>query len=129
MTIKQLEYLIERGVTLVWNDPEPIKGVNYIINEVFELSELRALEDEDKYAIEDVIILINYGGGSEAQVYLHEIGLAFWTIQHGGVELSYELDDLILLMRHGLIYPNYDNGCFLINPGNDFSDIYNLLVK
>lgn len=54
-------------VTLIWNDPNPIKGYDYTISWI---EELVYLYDEDN----TVPLLIQYNNGkSEAQVFLHEI--------------------------------------------------------
>lgn len=66
-TIRQLKTAIAAGDTLIWNDPDPIEGNNYIISEVF-------LDDNDEY-FEDTPILIQYGGGSEAEVLVSEIAI------------------------------------------------------
>lgn len=51
---------------LIWNDPDPIEGNDYTISFIEDLKEL----DEDSP------ILIQYNqGGSEAQVFLHEISI------------------------------------------------------
>ena len=69
-TLVELKEAIKNGKKLVWNDPDPIHDCDYTITFVQDLSDL---EEED---IEDYPILIQYGGGSEAQVYLYEILLA-----------------------------------------------------
>jgi hypothetical protein len=64
-TIKELKQAINDKKILVWNDPDPIKGNDYTISYIEELD-----DDMD----EEFPILIQYNnGGSEAQVYLHEI--------------------------------------------------------
>jgi hypothetical protein len=64
-SIQELKEAISNHVELVWNDPDPIKGNDYII------SYIEQIDDEfDEYTP----ILIQYNnGGSEAQVFLHEI--------------------------------------------------------
>lgn len=64
-SIKELKEAIRNNVSLVWNDPDPIKGNDYTI------SYIEQIDDEfDEYTP----ILIQYNnGGSEAQVFLHEI--------------------------------------------------------
>ena len=62
--INDLKKAIENKASLIWNDPDPIPGNDYTITYVEPLT-----EDID----EDSPILIQYGNGSEAEVYLHEI--------------------------------------------------------
>jgi hypothetical protein len=64
-TIEELKQAISENKELVWNDPDPIEGNDYTI------SYIEPLDDEvDEY----FEILIQYNnGGSEAQVFLHEI--------------------------------------------------------
>ena len=64
-TIEELKQAISENKELVWNDPDPIEGNDYTI------SYIEPLNDEvDEY----FEILIQYNnGGSEAQVFLHEI--------------------------------------------------------
>jgi len=62
----QLKKAVKDNVPLVWNDPDPIKGNDYTITYIEPLDDF-----EDEY--DDIPILIQYGGGSEAEVYLHEI--------------------------------------------------------
>ncbi len=63
----ELKTAITNGVPLVWNDPDPIKGTDYTITYIEPLDEIDDDEDPMGYPI-----IIQYGG-SEAQVYLHEI--------------------------------------------------------
>jgi hypothetical protein len=64
-TLAELKQAIADKKELVWNDPDPIEGNDYTIT---------FIEDIDEEVFDDVYpILIQYGGGSEAQVYLHEI--------------------------------------------------------
>lgn len=63
--LNDLKKAIESKVVLVWNDPNPIPGNDYTISYIEELT-----GDIDEHSP----ILIQYNnGGSEAQVYLHEI--------------------------------------------------------
>ena len=64
-SINELKTALKNNVTLIWNDPDPIGGNDYTITFVEELDE----EEFDEYTP----ILIQYGGGSEAEVFLHEI--------------------------------------------------------
>ena len=66
-TFKELKDSINNNVTLVWNDPDPIEGTDYTITYIEDISDIDDNEDPNGYPI-----LIQYGG-SEAQVYLHEI--------------------------------------------------------
>lgn len=66
-TLAELKQAIADKKELVWNDPDPIEDNDYTINFIEDIDE----EDFD----EDYPILIQYGGGSEAEVYLHEIVL------------------------------------------------------
>lgn len=67
MTLKELTQSWRRGDQLMWNDPQPIEGNDYIISYIEELDDL---EESDSF----LPILIQYNKGqSEAQVYLHEI--------------------------------------------------------
>lgn len=65
-SIEELKEAIASNKKMVWNDPEPIEGNDYVITFVEPLD-----EDFD----EDTPILIQYGEGSEAEVFLHEISL------------------------------------------------------
>ena len=66
--LKELNKAVKDGKKLVWNDPDPINGNDYTISFIEDLSDL---EEED---MDDYPILIQYNnGGSEAQVFLHEI--------------------------------------------------------
>ena len=67
-SLAELKKAIAENKKLVWNDPDPIEGNDYTISFVENLGDL----DEDD--IVDYPILIQYNkGGSEAEVYLHEI--------------------------------------------------------
>lgn len=67
-TIKDLKKAIAENITLVWNDPDPIDGNDYVINFI------ENLDDIDEEDIDDYPILIQYNNfESEAQVFLHEI--------------------------------------------------------
>jgi hypothetical protein len=66
-TFKELKEAINNNVTLVWNDPIPMND-DYTITYIEDLSQV---DDEEDYR--DFPILIQYGGGSEAQVFLNEI--------------------------------------------------------
>ena len=66
-TFKELTGAWLSNKTLIWNDPDPIEGNDYVISFMDELVE-EAENDEL------MPILIQYNNGqSEAQVFLHEI--------------------------------------------------------
>lgn len=65
-TFRQLEIALHEGKKLIWNDPDPIEGNDYTISYINK----EDLNSEDRLSP----ILIQYNdGGSEAQVFLHEI--------------------------------------------------------
>ena len=64
----ELKKAITDNVPLVWNDPYQIEGNDYTITFIEPLDEID--DDEDPRGFP---ILIQYGGGSEAEVFLHEI--------------------------------------------------------
>ena len=67
MKIEELKQAIANKIPLVWDDPDPIPGNDYAITYI---EDLESIEELDRYTP----ILIQYnGGGSEAQVFLHEI--------------------------------------------------------
>lgn len=66
-SLKELKQAIAENKTLVWNDPDPIDGNDYKITYIEPID-----DDFDDYTP----ILIQYGGGSEAEVFLHEIVIA-----------------------------------------------------
>lgn len=71
-TIGELKNALRENQQLVWNDPDPIEGNDYNICFVETID---ALEDElTGIELMDCPILIQYNnGGSEAEVFLHEI--------------------------------------------------------
>lgn len=65
-TIKELAEAWSNKKKLIWKDPEPIKGNDYTISFIGDLTDLS----------DDSPILIQYNNGkSETEVYLHEIQL------------------------------------------------------
>lgn len=62
--LNDLKKAIDNKLPLIWNDPDPIPGNDYTITYIEPL-----VDDIDDYSP----ILIQYGDGSEAEVYLHEI--------------------------------------------------------
>ena len=69
-TFKELTEAWLSKKTLVWNDPDPIEGNDYVISFMDEMIEkANDLENDELMPI-----LIQYNNGqSEAQVFLHEI--------------------------------------------------------
>lgn len=63
-SINELIKAVSEGATLIWNDPDPIEGNDYKVTYI---------EPIDESFAEDTPILIQYGGGSEAEVFLHEL--------------------------------------------------------
>ena len=59
MTLNDLKKAIENKIPRVWNDPDPINGTDYTITYIEPL-----VDDIDDYSA----VLIQYGGGSEAEV-------------------------------------------------------------
>ena len=70
-TLTELKEAVASGKKLVWNDPDPIKGNDYTISFIEVLTDI---EDVDANCT-PILIMYNEGG-SEAQVYLHEILIA-----------------------------------------------------
>ena len=70
MNIEKLKQAVMDKQILMWNDPDPIKGNDYIITNIEDLN--KKCFDDGEFD-EHTSILIRYGGGSEAEVYLHEI--------------------------------------------------------
>ena len=62
MTYAEIVKALATGTSLYWADPDPIPGNDYRITSIQEL-----LPDDE-------MCLIEYGDGSEAEVFLHEIG-------------------------------------------------------
>lgn len=63
--LKDLKKAIRDKKILIWNDPDPIKGNDYIISFIEKID-----ENFDRHTP----IFIQYNNGlSEAQVFLHEI--------------------------------------------------------
>ena len=62
----ELKKAVAEKTPLIWNDPDPIQGNNYNITYVEPLDDF----DDDET---DIPILIHYGGGSEAEVFVSEI--------------------------------------------------------
>jgi hypothetical protein len=60
----ELKEAIALKKKMVWNDPDPIEGNDYTITYI------EPIDDDFE---RDTPILIQYGEGSESQVYLHEI--------------------------------------------------------
>lgn len=71
-SLVELKRALEKGYTLIWNDPEPIEGNDYTVSEVFGMDELEACAEYDP-SLSGTPIDIHYGDGSEAGVYLSEL--------------------------------------------------------
>jgi hypothetical protein len=138
--LNELKKAIENKIPLVWNDPDPIEGANYNITYIEPLT-----DDID----EDTPILIHYGEGSEAQVYLWEIqkdpNYIFKNITETqwlkiidsylnhvvnpqpSIPLDYleslEVTDLDAVSPHMFEMPVYDNDYV-----NDLSDALNAII-
>jgi hypothetical protein len=138
--LNELKKAIENKIPLVWNDPDPIEGANYNITYIEPLT-----DDID----EDTPILIHYGEGSEAEVYLWEIqkdpNYIFENITETqwlkiidsylrhvvnpqpSIPLDYleslEVTDLDAISPHMFEMPVYDNDYV-----NDLSDALNAII-
>ena len=64
--IGELKKAVAEKKQLVWNDPDPIPDNDYNITYVEPLDDF---DDDENY----MPILIQYGAGSEAEVFVHEI--------------------------------------------------------
>lgn len=75
MTYNKLIKAIAENKDLVWNDPDPIEGNDYTIETVTILN--GGMEDDEDMddMYDDMCALIQYGGGSEATVFISEISL------------------------------------------------------
>lgn len=69
-SLQELKDAISTGKQLVWNDPDPIPGNDYRINWVEPIYRGMGIEFD-----KDCPLLIQYGRGSEAEVYIHEISI------------------------------------------------------
>ena len=66
-TFNELRSAIWNNTPLIWNDPDPIEGNDYTITSIASTDGYT--DENDKL----IPILIQYGGSSEAEVFLHEI--------------------------------------------------------
>jgi hypothetical protein len=64
---------LQNGTPMLWNDPSPIDDNDYRITSIFGLEGLIKEFKNDDLDESDCIVLIQYGGGSEAEVYISEI--------------------------------------------------------
>ena len=64
---EELRNSIKNEIPIVWNNPEPIDGNDYTI------SHIDYIEQSNTWDINLPIIVQYNNGGSEAQVFLHEI--------------------------------------------------------
>ena len=75
----ELRDAVNSNKKLIWNDPDPIEGNDYLIDEI---NDFRDIEDDfdggilDDEVMKDYIFTIQYGGGSEAEVTMSEIDYA-----------------------------------------------------
>lgn len=68
-TLAELKQAVADKKELVWNDPDPIEGNDYTLSFIEDIE-----DDVEEADMVDYHILVQYNnGGSEAQVYLHEI--------------------------------------------------------
>lgn len=68
-TLAELKQAVADKKELVWNDPDPIDGNDYTLSFIEDIE-----DDVEEADMVDYPILVQYNnGGSEAQVYLHEI--------------------------------------------------------
>ena len=68
-SVIELKQAIADKKELVWNDIDPIDGNDYTITFIEDIDDEF---DEDDFSMYPILIEYN-NGGSEAQVYLHEI--------------------------------------------------------
>ena len=73
MNLKEIATAQASGTPMKWNDPDPIEGNDYKITRIEDLKQFEGFSEEE---LADVPVLIQYGGGSEAEVWLSEIALA-----------------------------------------------------
>lgn len=68
-TFEELRNSIKNEIPIVWNNPEPIDGNDYTI------SHIDYIEESNTWDI-NLPILVQYNnGGSESEIFLHEISL------------------------------------------------------
>ena len=72
MTIQEIITAQENKVPMKWNDPAPIDGNDYRITFIEDLKKFEGFSEDE---LDDCPILIQYGEGSEAEVYLSEISV------------------------------------------------------
>ena len=72
MKLSKIREALNSKTPLVWNDPDPIEGNDYTINLIADMPSKEECNDLEG---EDWILTIQYGGGSEAEVYPSEISL------------------------------------------------------
>lgn len=66
MKVKEFLKAYQDKEQMIWNDPDPIKGVDYTVSSIFINSDL---------VDEDSIILITYNSQSEAEVLISELSI------------------------------------------------------
>jgi hypothetical protein len=106
MKPKDIRFFKDRGISLVWNDPDPIPETDYRIHK------MTFLHGADLMEYDDMEIHIEYGEGSMATVPAHEIELGYTLVMGGGEEGDLEPREIMLLLEDGLIYPCKECSCF-----------------
>jgi hypothetical protein len=70
----ELRNAINNNVTIVWNSPFPIEGIDYIISHI-NFPQGDFLDDSEDWN-DDISILVQYNKGlSEAEVFLFELAI------------------------------------------------------
>lgn len=68
-TFEELKHAVNNNIPIVWNNHNPIKGNDYTITHI------DYIEKSNTWVI-DLPILVQYNnGGSESEIFLHEISL------------------------------------------------------
>lgn len=114
MTKKEILKALKEGKVLVWNDPDPIEGNDYVITNVHE--------------IDDETALIHYGGGSEAEVYLSEISIAktrFLAMRWWHSLPDYANKNVLHGGKHGLCTHYYNSRMWQSLTGREIEKIWN----
>ena len=68
-TFEELRNSIKNEIPIVWNNPEPIDGNDYTI------SHIDYIEESNTWDINLPILVQYHNGGSESEIFLHEISL------------------------------------------------------
>lgn len=109
MNKQEIEKALRNG-TLVWNDPEPIEGADYRVQTVVFYGK----DDEEELIIDTV--MINYGGGSEAEVYKTELvdtaGVELMKPEEfDSMEVSEDIKEISIEITNKLIEMGYVKDC------------------